>query len=42
MTLARLTLAMLRERWFANILPVLMLAIGVAAAADRVWTHPDL
>ncbi|MFZ4604303.1 MAG: ABC transporter permease [Caulobacterales bacterium] len=33
MTLAGLTLAMLRERWFANILHILMLAIGVAAAA---------
>ena len=33
MTLAGLTFAMLRERWFANVLHVLMLAIGVAAAA---------
>ncbi|MBU6372212.1 MAG: ABC transporter permease [Alphaproteobacteria bacterium] len=32
MTLAGLTLAQLRERWFANTLHVLMLAIGVAAA----------
>lgn len=33
MTLAGVSFAMLRERWFANTLHVLMLAIGVAAAA---------